>query len=163
MTRIGRRVADRGSPFARFAAFVVSEGQPRMVRIDAKSNCPRDPVCSLIGSRPLPVCSQQAASGRHNLVKQGHIRAHQPDPRHPRSMSPDDRTLRASSVPQRLRGEPQSQDNALAAWYSVTRVSKKFFSFERSIVSDIQGKGFFEPYWVGRPMRSRRRSATCWT
>jgi hypothetical protein len=33
-----------------------------------------------------------------------------------------------------------------AVWYSVTRVSKKFFSFPRSIVSLIHGNGFFEPY-----------------
>jgi len=32
-----------------------------------------------------------------------------------------------------------------AVWYSVTRVSKKFFSFCRSIVSLIQGKGLREP------------------
>jgi hypothetical protein len=28
-----------------------------------------------------------------------------------------------------------------AVWYSVTLVSKKFFSFFKSIISDIQGKG----------------------
>ena len=34
-------------------------------------------------------------------------------------------------------------------WYSVTRVSKKFFSLPRSMVSLIQGKGFFEPEIAG--------------
>ncbi len=51
------------------------------------------------------------------------------------------------------------QDSDAAVWYSVTRVSKKFFSFPRSIVSLIHGNGFFEPYCVLRPMRSSRRSA----
>jgi hypothetical protein len=46
-----------------------------------------------------------------------------------------------------------------AVWYSVTLVSKKFFSLPRSIVSLIHGNGFFEPYWVFRPIRSKRRSA----
>ena len=40
----------------------------------------------------------------------------------------------------------QSQFNEPALWYSVTRVSKKFFSFDRSIVSLIHGNGFAEPY-----------------
>lgn len=34
------------------------------------------------------------------------------------------------------------QFNWPPTWYSVTRVSKKFFSFDRSIASDIQGNGF---------------------
>ena len=36
----------------------------------------------------------------------------------------------------------QSQDKAPPDWYSMTRVSKKFRSFLRSIISLIQGKGF---------------------
>ena len=38
-----------------------------------------------------------------------------------------------------------SQLSAPPVWYSVTRVSKKFFSFFRSIISDIQGNGLFAP------------------
>ena len=41
--------------------------------------------------------------------------------------------------------EAQSQDSAPPVWYSVTRVSKKFFSFFRSIISLIQGKGLLLP------------------
>lgn len=40
----------------------------------------------------------------------------------------------------------QSQFKEPELWYSVTLVSKKFFSLDRSIVSLIQGKGFAEPY-----------------
>ena len=36
----------------------------------------------------------------------------------------------------------QSHDSAPPVWYSVTRVSKKFFSFLRSIISLIHGNGF---------------------
>lgn len=39
----------------------------------------------------------------------------------------------------------QSQLNAPPVWYSMTRVSKKFFSFFRSIISDIHGKGLVAP------------------
>ena len=39
----------------------------------------------------------------------------------------------------------QSQDSAPPVWYSVTLVSKKFFSFFRSIISLIQGKGLLAP------------------
>jgi hypothetical protein len=39
----------------------------------------------------------------------------------------------------------QSQLSAPPVWYSMTRVSKKFFSFLRSIISDIQGKGLDAP------------------
>jgi hypothetical protein len=35
-----------------------------------------------------------------------------------------------------------SQFSAPPFWYSITRVSKKFFSFLRSIASDIHGNGF---------------------
>jgi hypothetical protein len=37
--------------------------------------------------------------------------------------------------------QAQSQLSAPPVWYSVTRVSKKFFSFLRSIISAIQGNG----------------------
>jgi hypothetical protein len=37
---------------------------------------------------------------------------------------------------------PYSQFSAPPFWYSITRVSKKFFSFFKSIASDIQGNGF---------------------
>jgi hypothetical protein len=37
---------------------------------------------------------------------------------------------------------PHSQLSAPPFWYSITRVSKKFFSFLRSIASDIHGNGF---------------------
>ncbi len=53
----------------------------------------------------------------------------------------------------------QSHFSEPPAWYSVTRVSKKFFSFERSMVSLIHGNGLEERNCVGRPIRSRRRSA----
>ena len=53
----------------------------------------------------------------------------------------------------------QLQSSVPDDWYSVTRVSKKFFSLLRSIVSLIQGNGFDERYWVGSPTRSSRRSA----
>ena len=36
----------------------------------------------------------------------------------------------------------QSQLSAPPVWYSITRVSKKFRSFFRSIISAIHGKGF---------------------
>src|SRR5262249_25409741 len=39
--------------------------------------------------------------------------------------------------------------------YSVTRLSKKFFSLPRSIVSLIQGKGLRARYWRGSPIRPR--------
>ena len=39
----------------------------------------------------------------------------------------------------------QSQLSAPPVWYSMTRVSKKFFSFLRSIISDIHGNGLFAP------------------
>ena len=42
----------------------------------------------------------------------------------------------------------QSQLSVPPAWYSVTRVSKKFFSLRRSMISLIQGKGFFTPAFV---------------
>src|SRR5690606_19828918 len=41
---------------------------------------------------------------------------------------------------------PQSHWRVAALRYSVTRLSKKFFSLERSMVSAIQGKGLAEPY-----------------
>src|SRR3990167_2208061 len=50
--------------------------------------------------------------------------------------------------------------NAPPVRYSVTRVSKKFFSFERSTASLIHGKGFATLNCGGSPTRSRRRSAT---
>jgi hypothetical protein len=40
---------------------------------------------------------------------------------------------------------PYSQLRAPPVWYSITLVSKKFFSFLKSIISDIQGKGFVAP------------------
>ncbi len=44
------------------------------------------------------------------------------------------------------RNRDQSQSSAPPDWYSMTRVSKKFFSFFRSIASDIHGNGFsFSP------------------
>ena len=39
----------------------------------------------------------------------------------------------------------QSQVRVPPVWYSVTRVSKKFFSFFKSRISDIQGKGLVAP------------------
>jgi len=51
----------------------------------------------------------------------------------------------------------QSQESAPPDWYSITRVSKKFRSFFRSIISLIQGNGFSsfgnkvsKPIWVAR-------------
>ena len=57
----------------------------------------------------------------------------------------------------------QSQVREPAVWYSVTRVSKKFFSLLRSMVCAIHGNGFSRSYCLGRPMRSMRRSAMCST
>ncbi len=45
-------------------------------------------------------------------------------------------------VSARKRHPIQSQFSAPPVWYSMTRVSKKFRSFFRSIISAIQGKGF---------------------
>ena len=54
----------------------------------------------------------------------------------------------------------QSQLKAPPVWYSVTRVSKKFFSFFRSRTSDIHGKGLLTPgYCSGRPIWLQRRLA----
>src|SRR6202012_570619 len=45
-------------------------------------------------------------------------------------------------------------------WYSVTRVSKKFFSFLRKMTSSSQRKGlFFTVESAGSPRLRRRRSA----
>ena len=43
-------------------------------------------------------------------------------------------------------GLAQSQVSAPPVWYSITRVSKKFRSFFRSIISLIQGNGFVAPW-----------------
>lgn len=43
------------------------------------------------------------------------------------------------------RRRDQSQVNEAPVRYSVTRVSKKFFSFARSVAWDIHGKGFWRP------------------
>src|SRR3990172_4442654 len=54
----------------------------------------------------------------------------------------------------------QSHVNAPPVWYSVTRVSKKFFSFFRSSSSLIHGKGLVAPgYCSGRPIWAQRRLA----
>jgi len=45
-------------------------------------------------------------------------------------------------VPGEVEAQRYSQFNAPPFWYSMMRVSKKFFSFFRSIASDIQGNGF---------------------
>ena len=55
----------------------------------------------------------------------------------------------------------QSQLSAPPVWYSMTRVSKKFFSFLRSIISDIHGKGLDAPENSrSRPICWQRRLAT---
>ncbi|MDH4565715.1 PAS domain S-box protein [Pseudomonas sp. BN414] len=54
----------------------------------------------------------------------------------------------------------QSQLSAPPVWYSITRVSKKFFSFFRSMISDIHGNGLLVPgYSSFRPIWVRRRLA----
>jgi hypothetical protein len=54
----------------------------------------------------------------------------------------------------------QSQLRTPPVWYSVTRVSKKFFSFLRSRISLIQGNGLVAPgYCSGRPIWAQRRLA----
>ncbi len=54
----------------------------------------------------------------------------------------------------------QSQLSAPPVWYSITRVSKKFFSFFRSMISLIHGKGLLAPgYSSFRPIWVRRRLA----
>src|SRR6056297_1984228 len=56
--------------------------------------------------------------------------------------------------------DAQSQDRVPPVWYSVTRVSKKFFSFFRSIISLIHGKGLETPAnCSGRPTWAQRRLA----
>lgn len=55
----------------------------------------------------------------------------------------------------------QSSDPPL--WYSVTCVSKKFFSLLRSVCSDIHGNGFSVPYCSGRSNCPNLRSAMCST
>jgi hypothetical protein len=47
-----------------------------------------------------------------------------------------------SSACDRTHVRPQSQDKAPPLWYSMTRVSKKFRSFFKSIISLIHGNGF---------------------
>ena len=41
-----------------------------------------------------------------------------------------------------IRDRVQSHESAPPVWYSMTRVSKKFLSFLRSIISLIHGNGF---------------------
>lgn len=54
----------------------------------------------------------------------------------------------------------QSQLNAPPVWYSITRVSKKFFSFFKSMISLIHGNGLVVPgYSSFRPICDRRRLA----
>lgn len=54
----------------------------------------------------------------------------------------------------------KSSSRAPAPWYSVTRVSKKFFTFVRSIVSVIHGKGLRAfPKLAGKPIEVNRRFA----
>ena len=70
---------------------------------------------------------------------------------------------RAARIPSRDTGAAptgvQSQVREPAVWYSVTRVSKKFFSLLRSMICAIHGNGFSRPYCPDSPMRSIRRSA----
>ena len=57
-------------------------------------------------------------------------------------------------------GYRQSQFNAPPVWYSVTRVSKKFFSLFRSMSSLIQGNGLPAPgYCSLKPIWAQRRLA----
>ena len=52
----------------------------------------------------------------------------------------------------------QSQSRPPPVWYSMTRVSKKFFSFFRSIISLIHGNGFSVAGYSGaRPIWAHRR------
>src|SRR5262249_656129 len=63
---------------------------------------------------------------------------------------------------QRLAAGPfgYSQLKAPPFWYSITRVSKKFFSFFKSIAPDIQGKGFSASSNTGAsPSWAQRRLA----
>ncbi len=63
-------------------------------------------------------------------------------PRNPRMAKGRDIPQKNGRVPA---GAPH-HSKALEPWYSVTRVSKKFFSLARSIVSLIHGNGFFVWY-----------------
>ena len=54
-------------------------------------------------------------------------------------------SFHSSAEVQREFSRRQSQDRAPPVWYSMTRVSKKFFSFLRSIISAIHGKGLLAP------------------
>jgi hypothetical protein len=54
----------------------------------------------------------------------------------------------------------QSQLKAPPVWYSITRVSKKFFSFFKSMISLIHGNGLVVPgYSSFKPICDRRRLA----
>ena len=54
----------------------------------------------------------------------------------------------------------QSQLNAPPVWYSITRVSKKFFSFFKSMISLIHGNGLVVPgYSSFKPICVKRRLA----
>ena len=54
----------------------------------------------------------------------------------------------------------QSQLSAPPVWYSITRVSKKFFSFFKSMISLIHGNGLVVPgYSSFKPICDRRRFA----
>src|SRR5690606_17732220 len=60
--------------------------------------------------------------------------------------------------PARVAGGCQSQSRVEPDWYSITLVSKKFFSFCRSIASDIHGNGLSTSANTGRsPSWSHRR------
>src|SRR5204863_8274559 len=53
-----------------------------------------------------------------------------------------------------------SQLSAPPVWYSITRVSKKFLSFLRSVISLIQGNGLLAPgYIASTPICWQRRLA----
>ena len=56
--------------------------------------------------------------------------------------------------------ENQSQLSAPPVWYSITRVSKKFFSFFKSMISLIHGNGLVVPgYSSFNPICDKRRLA----
>src|SRR3989344_6151085 len=65
-------------------------------------------------------------------------------------------------IPLPVEGEGDRRNYHLsdpAFLYSVTLVSKKFFSFFRSIISLIHGNGLAALYTFARPIRSSLRSA----
>jgi hypothetical protein len=85
---------------------------------------------------------------------------HHPRPIRQHTRPPPFHLLPDSRWTTRTEWPPQSQLSAPPFWYSVTLVSKKFFSFFRSMASDIQGNGLSVSAKTGaKPSWAQRRLA----